>query len=91
MFLLLSSLWQEILGAAVYGLVILTVGWLWGRWRTQSQWRLKEFKNRVVLSINSVKEENGKKRLSLRTLFERDAQIVFQNSSMVNIVNKAIT
>lgn len=90
----LASVWIEIFGA----ICVLSIGWLWGRWRSGVAWKQKRFTNRVVLSLNSLTyqevESEGKTTkkpvLQLRTIFERDAIYVFQNEIMAEILNKCI-
>ena len=82
----LAGLWEEIIA----GTIILIIGWSWGRWRASRAWQQKRFKNRVVLALNSLGQEGDKPHLRLRTLFERDICSVLQNTSMVDILNKAI-
>lgn len=74
----------------IAALLILTVGWLWGRWRSSLAWRKKEFRNRIVLALNHTEQQGDKTALKLRTLFERNIQDVFHNSTMIEVVNKAI-
>ncbi len=90
------GLWQEIFAA----IIVLSVGWSWGHWRAGQAWHKREFKNRLVLSLNclstvEVSDEEGKNTskpcLKLRTIFERDIIDVFQSHPMVNLVNKAIS
>lgn len=90
----LADVWVEIFAA----ICVLSIGWLWGRWRSGLAWKQKRFTNRVVLSLNSLTheevEEKGQKvnkpKLQLRTIFERDAIYVFQNEIMAEILNKCI-
>lgn len=87
MFAYFNGLWDNVLGAVI----ILAVGWLWGRWRTLRTWKKKEFKNRVVLALNTLTKEGSQYKLSLRTIFEKDILDVLQNVSMVEAVNDAIS
>lgn len=82
LFSTLSSLWEEIVAAAV----ILTIGWAIGKWKSEQNWRKKEFKNRILLSLNSIKEKEGKKHLILRTMFEDDVRQIFHSPSMVSLL-----
>ena len=78
--------------------VLLSVGWLWGRWKSGVAWKQKKFTKRVVLSLNTLSfeevEEKGVKKqrpvLQLRTIFERDAIYVFQNEIMADILGKCL-
>lgn len=70
-------------------IVILTVGWTWMMWRSSTAWRKKEFKDRVLLSLNCIETTNeGKTFLRLRTLFEKDIHDVLHNNAMVGIVRR---
>jgi hypothetical protein len=82
----LTGLWEQILAAAL----ILFVGWMWGRWRSILAWHKKQFRDRVLLSLNCLNKQDDKTYLKLRTLFERDIHEVFQNDNMEKIVQKAI-
>lgn len=85
----LANVWIEIFGAVC----VLSVGWLWGRWKSGIAWKHKKFTNRVVLSLNSLSYEDEEKKkpvLQLRTIFERDAIYVFQNEIMADILAKCI-
>lgn len=85
--MLFSGFWEQILGA----LAILTLGWLWGRWLSTSAWKKKEFKNRILLSLNSLTtDEQGNTFLRLRTLFEREMEDIFHNRIMVALVKQGI-
>jgi len=85
-FAFLTGLWDNILA----GVMILLIGWFWGRWRTMRIWKSKQFKDRVVLSLNTLQKQGEKYALTLRTLFEKDLFDVLQNHSMVKIVQNAI-
>lgn len=80
----------DIWGNLIAGLVILAVGWFWSRWHTMRTWQTKQFKDRVVLSLNTLQQKNEKNFLTLRTLFEKDLYDVLQNRSMVSIVEHTI-
>ncbi len=83
---LLDNVWGNIAAA----LVLLALGWFWSRWHTLRMWQTKQFKDRMVLSLNTVQKVDGKYKLTLRTLFEKDVYEVLQNRSMVRIVEHAI-
>ncbi len=88
--MLLAGFFEGIGDNIIAGLLILVVGWFWGRWRAMLTWQSKAFKDRVVLALNTLQNENGKLKLTLRTLFEKDLRDVFQNESMVRIIENAI-
>lgn len=85
------SLLPEIGVQIVTAVILITVGILWGRWRAIVAWRKKEFKDRVLLSLNCIEKKDDKLVLKLRTLFERNIHDVLQNDMMENIVNGAIS
>ncbi|NUM36179.1 MAG: hypothetical protein HUU50_16680 [Candidatus Brocadiae bacterium] len=85
-FAFLLNVWQELLAA----LLILSFGWFWGKWRAIVVWKKKEFKNRILIALNTVFKEGSQYRLSLRTLFEKDLYDVLQDERMVRLVEKAI-
>jgi hypothetical protein len=82
----MQGLWEQIIAA----LIILTIGWMWGNWRSIVAWQKKQFRDRVLLALNCIEKQGDKTNLVLRTLFEKDINDVFQNSTVVKIVQKAI-
>lgn len=85
--LVIAEFGREILGGLVT-LIVLTVGWAWGRWQSLRAWRHKQFKDRVLLSLNCVDIQGDKAGLRLRTLFEKDVHDVFHNDSMIDVVRR---
>ena len=70
--------WVKIL----VGVILFLAGRLLGRWKAGREWRKKEFRRRVNVSLNGVVDG----RLLIRTLFEKDADEVFLNSMAVDAV-----
>ncbi len=85
-FAFLFDVWKELFAA----IVILLIGWCWGKWRAIIIWKKKEFKNRILIALNTLYKEGNQYRLSLRTLFEKDLYDVLQDERMVRLVEKAI-
>lgn len=83
----LQGVWEQIIA----GVLILLAGWIWGNWRSIQAWRKKQFRDRVLLALNSLDNKGDKPILKLRTLFERDIHEVFQNNAMEKIVQEAVT
>jgi hypothetical protein len=83
----LQGIWEQI----VAGVIILLVGWMWVTLRSIQAWRKKQFRDRVLLSLNSLDKKGDKTTLKLRTLFERDIHDVFQNNQMEKLVQEAVT
>lgn len=69
------------------GLLSLALGRWWGKRRAKAEWRRREFMNRLMVSLNSiVRTAEGKERLAIRTLLEKDVADVFLNSTAVEKV-----
>ncbi len=88
--MLFAAVFDDLWANIIAGALALALGWFWGRWRAMRIWKSKEFKDRAVLALNTLQTEEGKTKLSLRTLFEKDLRDVLQNDSMVRIVENAI-
>jgi len=86
----LVSLFDNVWGNIAAALVLLALGWFWSHWHTLRVWQSKKFKDRMVLSLNTIQKIDGKYKLTLRTLFEKDVFEALQNRSMVRIVENAI-
>jgi hypothetical protein len=84
--LIFKGIWTDF--AAAFLLFI--IGWLWGQWRSRIAWLKKEFKNRVLISLNILLKKDDKLRLELRTIYEDDIMVLFSNHEMVKLVNQAI-
>jgi hypothetical protein len=63
-------------------LACIAAGWYLGKWRARKIWKRKEFFHRVNISLNSF----GSGKLLIRTLMEKDAEQIFQNSTAVEHV-----
>lgn len=73
--------WAKILT----GLVLLVLGRMWGRYRARREWRKKEFKNRLMISMNSVVDGG----LLIRTVLEKDITEVLLNEQAVSLLEEA--
>jgi type II secretory pathway pseudopilin PulG len=86
----LAEFWHEFLeksGASIAVLVVstlasFTLGRWWGRYRARRQWQAKEFLGRLIVSLNSFKDD----KLKIRTIFERSLEEVFLNPHAVEQV-----
>lgn len=67
------------------GLGIMAAGWVLGRWRSQAQWRKREFFDRLNVSLNTI--DNGK--LLIRTISEKSCRDVFLNDVAVRMIAAA--
>ncbi|MCB9830841.1 MAG: hypothetical protein H6807_00070 [Planctomycetes bacterium] len=73
--------WAKILT----GLVLLVLGRVWGRFRARREWQAKEFKNRLMVSMNSIVDG----RLLIRTVLEKDMHEVLLNGLAVAALREA--
>jgi hypothetical protein len=85
LFSFLAGIWQEALAAVI----MLLIGFIWGKWKDIKAWKNKTFKNRIMLSLNTITPVDHKYKLQLRTLMEKDINEFMQNNHMANIVKKA--
>lgn len=60
----------------ITGLVLMAIGWFFGRQRAAAAWKKQEFLDRINLSLNTI--DNGT--LKIRTLSEKRCIEVFLNS-----------
>lgn len=75
----LRNKWIEILG----GLVLAAIGWWLGRSRARSQWKKREFLDRLNISLNILRPGEP---LQIRTLLEKRCEEVFLNAAGVEDV-----
>ena len=68
----------------VVGLVLMLVGWYFGKWRARDHWKKQEFLDRLNLSLNCI--DNGV--LKIRTLSEKRCEEVFLNSVAADTVHR---
>ena len=68
----------------ITGLVLMGLGWYFGRRRASADWKKQEFLDRLNLSLNTI--ANGK--LLIRTLSEKRCEDVFLNSAAADTVQK---
>ncbi|ORX83549.1 hypothetical protein BCR32DRAFT_326355 [Anaeromyces robustus] len=84
----LEGIWQELIVA----IIMLVLGYYYGKWKCAKDWNKKKFKDRVVLSLNTVTPvENNKYKLQIRTLMEKNLSDFIQNDQMEKIIKKAIS
>lgn len=84
LFSMLAELWKEVLA----GFIILVVGFIWGKWKALKAWQDKTFKDRIMLSLNTITPVDNKYKLQLRTLMERDIKEFMENNHMVSIIKR---
>jgi hypothetical protein len=68
----------------ITGLVLMGIGWYFGRKRAHADWKKQEFLDRLNLSLNSI--DNGT--LKIRTLSEKRCEEVFLNSAAADAIQK---
>jgi hypothetical protein len=68
----------------ITGLVLMALGWYFGRRRAAKDWKKQEFLDRLNLSLNSI--EDGT--LKIRTLSEKRCEDVVLNSAAADTVQK---
>ena len=66
------------------GLVLMAVGWYFGRRRASADWKKQEFLDRLNLSLNSIDDGT----LKIRTLSEKRCEEVFLNSAAADTIQK---
>ena len=78
---LIEGNWSKL----VSGIVMMVVGWYFGKRRARAEWHRKEFFDRLNVSLNSLRD--GK--LRIRTVLEKSCLDVFLNSVAVESVIEA--
>ena len=73
--------WVKIL----VGLVLFGAGRWWGRLRSRKEWKSKDFKRRVTVSLNSLEHD----KLLIRTVLEKEAAEIFINDEAVAMLLEA--
>jgi hypothetical protein len=68
----------------ITGLVLMAVGWYFGRRRASADWKKQEFLDRLNLSLNSIDQGT----LKIRTLSEKRCEDVFLNSAAADLIQK---
>lgn len=71
----------------ITSLVLIAIGWFFGRKRAHAQWQKQEFFDRLNVSLNII--EDGT--LKIRTLSEKRCEGVFLNSAAVDTIVKLAT
>ena len=69
----LQDHWIKFLTAAAF----MAVGWIAGKRRARSEWKRKEFLNRVNISLNVIQDGT----LRIRTIIEKTCDDIFLNSA----------
>ena len=69
------------------GLILMAIGWFFGRKRAHAEWRKQEFYDRLNVSLNII--EDGV--LKIRTLSEKRCESVFLNAAAVDSIVKLAT
>lgn len=69
------------------GLILMGIGWFFGRKRAHAHWQKQEFFDRLNVSLNII--EDGM--LKIRTLSEKRCESVFLNSAAVDTIVKLAT
>lgn len=83
---LVEEHWPSVVGGAFF----LVLGRTWGRRKAMKEWRRREFKHRLMVSLSSIHAgQDEVATLAIRTLFETDLKEVFQNDAAVHRVVKA--
>lgn len=67
------------------GLFIMAVGWFFGQRRAQSNWKKKEFLDRLNVSLNTINDGT----LLIRTVLEKSCKDVFLNDVAVAAIREA--
>jgi hypothetical protein len=74
--------WTKLATAALF----MAIGWIFGKRRARSEWRRREFYNRVNISLNAIREGT----LRIRTIAEKHCSDVFLNSvATASLINAA--
>ena len=68
----------------ITGLILMGLGWYFGRRRALADWKKREFLDRLNVSLNSI--DNGT--LKIRTLSEKRCEEVFLNSAASDAIQK---
>ena len=68
----------------ITGLVLMALGWFFGRRKALAQWKKQEFLDRLNLSLNTIDDGT----LKIRTLSEKLCEEVFLNSVAAETVRK---
>ena len=74
----------------------LFIGWFWGQWQGKKNWKRKEFRDSLMVSLNAVEffpqaaPGEPVASLKLRTLFQRDLPTLLHNQVMRDSVQTAM-
>ena len=83
---LISDHWMKI----VSGILLLIIGRWWGRWRAARMWRKRQFMHRIMISLNSIRNnQDAPSTLAIRTILEKDLKDVLLNDAAVAQVLRA--
>ena len=76
----------------VTGLILMALGWYFGRVRAAAVWRKQEFLDRLNISLNTItnhfREEETFSKLKIRTISEKRCEEVFLNSAAAANIKK---